>query len=154
MSSVALQGTNHLDSLFCRKEQPVTVWRSICDHGWMMAHDGNSGAQSHSGGFGPTDAPHPGLFLRRGIVAGRGLSVSEAAKALRVLRPTLSAVLNGQAALSPEMALRCEKAFGLTMESRMGMQCARDSALMRARTHKVDVLPFVPRPKPGQGSLL
>lgn len=131
MSGVALQGTNHLDSLFCRKEQPVTVWRSICDHEWMMAHDGDSGAQSHSGGSGPADAPHPELFLRRGIVAGRGLSVSEAAKALRVLRPTLSAVLNGRAAL-----------------------CARDSALMRARTHRVDVLPFVPGPKPGQGSLL
>ncbi len=154
MSGVALQGTNHLDSLFCREEQPLTVWQSICDHGWMMAHDSNSGAQSHSGGSGPADAPHPGLFLRRRIVAGRGLSVSEAAKALRVLRPTLSAVLNGRAALSPGMALRCEKAFGLAMETPMGMQCARDSALMRARTHKVDVPPFVPRPKPGQGSLL
>jgi addiction module HigA family antidote len=154
VSSVALQGTNNLDSLFCREEQPLTVWWSICDYGWMMAHDGDSDAQSHSGGSGPADAPHPGLFLRRGIVAGRGLSVSEVAKALRVLRPTLSAVVNGRAALSPGMALRCEKAFGLAMETPMGTQCGRDSALMRARTHKVDVPPFVPRPKPGQGSLL
>lgn len=130
------------------------MWRSFLNYRLIVAHDGDSGAQSHSGGFGPADAPHPGLFLRRGIVAGRGLSVSEAAKTLRVLRPTGSAVLNGRAALSPGMALRCEEAFGLAMETPMGMQCARDSALMRARTHKVDVPPFVPRPEPGQGSLL
>ena len=52
------------------------------------------------------------------------------------------------------MALRCEKAFGLSMETLMGLQCAYDAGLMRARAHEVDVPAFMPKPKPGQGSLL
>ena len=62
-----------------------------------------------------TKSLHPGSFVRAEIEA-RGLSVSQAAEALRVLRPTLSALLNGRASLSPEMALRLQKAFGLSMD--------------------------------------
>ena len=74
--------------------------------------------------------------------------------ALRVLRPTLSAVLKGRADLSPEMALRFEKAFSLSMDTLMRIQCAYNAGQIRARADEVDVLPFVPKPKPGQASLV
>ena len=48
--------------------------------------------------------------------------------ALRMLRPTLSAVLNGRAELFSEMALRFEKAFSLSMDTLIRMQCAYDTA--------------------------
>ena len=56
-------------------------------------------------------APHPGLFIRTEVLDPLGLSVSAAAKALKVSRPTLSSLLNGRAALSGSMALRLEKAL-------------------------------------------
>ena len=54
--------------------------------------------------------PHPGEFIRDEILAELSLSVSEAADVLGVRRATLSDLINGKAALSPEMALRVEKA--------------------------------------------
>lgn len=106
------------------------------------------------GGYRLANPPHPGLFLQSEIIQGRRLSVGEAAVALRVLRPTLSAVLNGRAGLSPEMALRFEKAFGLSMDTLMRMQCAYDADQMRARPDEVDMPPFVAKPKPGQAKLV
>ena len=58
--------------------------------------------------------PHPGDFIRTEIIEPAGLTVTAAAKALRVSRPALSSLLNGKADLSGEMALRIEKAFGVT----------------------------------------
>ena len=55
--------------------------------------------------------PHPGTFIRIEIVEAHGLSVTAAAKALRVARPTLSKLLSAKAALSGDMALRIEKAL-------------------------------------------
>lgn len=52
--------------------------------------------------------PHPGLTLRDDVLPALGLSVTEAARQLGVARVTLSRMLNGRAALSPEMALRIE----------------------------------------------
>ncbi len=88
------------------------------------------------------------------IIEGHQLSVSEGAEALRVLRPNLSAVLNERASLSLEMALRCEKAFGLSMDTLIRLQCAYDADQMRARAYEVEMPPFVRRPKPGQTSLM
>ena len=65
---------------------------------------------------------HPGLFIRTEIVEPHGLSVTDAAKVLGVTRPALSALLNGRAALSAEMALRVEKAFGVNMDTLLRMQ--------------------------------
>ena len=50
--------------------------------------------------------PHPGETLREDVLPSLGLSVTEAAEQLGVARPSLSRVLNGHAAISPEMALR------------------------------------------------
>ncbi len=65
---------------------------------------------------------HPGGFVRSEIVEALGLSVTDAASALGVTGPTLSALLNERARLSAEMALRIEKAFGVSMDTLMRMQ--------------------------------
>jgi addiction module HigA family antidote len=57
--------------------------------------------------------PHPGLTLRDVVLPALGLSVTEAAQQLDVNRVTLSRVLNGRAAISPEMALRIEAWLGV-----------------------------------------
>jgi antitoxin HigA-1 len=56
--------------------------------------------------------PHPGETLREDVLPSLGLTVTEAAKALSVARATFSKVLNGRAAISPQMALRLEKWLG------------------------------------------
>ena len=70
--------------------------------------------------------PHPGEVIRTEIIAGNGLSVTEAARALGVSRQALSGLLNGKVVLSGDMALRIEKAFGPKLETLMGMQSAYD----------------------------
>jgi addiction module HigA family antidote len=64
--------------------------------------------------------PHPRDFIRTEIIEPAGLSVTAAAAALGVARPTLSSLLNGKADLSGDMALRLEKAFGVKMDSSCG----------------------------------
>ena len=75
---------------------------------------------------------HPGEFIREEILKELGLSVSKAAEVLGVRRATLSDLLNGKAALSPEMALRVEKAFGVDMEMLLRMQAWYDTHAMGA----------------------
>ena len=58
--------------------------------------------------------PHPGAFIRTEILDPLDLTVTAAAQVLGVSRPTLSSLLNGQADLSGDMALRLEKAFGVS----------------------------------------
>jgi antitoxin HigA-1 len=71
---------------------------------------------------------HPGRFLRTEIIEAHDLSVTNAAKILRVSRPTLSSLLNAKAGLSGDMALRFEKAFGVDMDTLMRMQNSYDIA--------------------------
>jgi antitoxin HigA-1 len=89
---------------------------------------------------------HPGRFLRSEIIEAHGLSVSEAARALSVSRPTLSSLLNEKAALSGEMAVRFEKAFGVDMETLMRMQNSYDIAQTRSRAKSIRVARYRPRP--------
>jgi addiction module HigA family antidote len=83
--------------------------------------------------------PHPGDFVRTEIIGPLGISVTEAAKALRVSRPTLSSLLNGHADISPEMALRLEKAFGISMDLLVRMQASYDTARTRGREKEIKV---------------
>ncbi len=76
---------------------------------------------------------HPGDFVRTEVIEELGLSVTKAAEILGVRRATLSDLLNGNAALSPEMALRIEKAFGVSMDMLMRMQTWHDVLKMRAQ---------------------
>ena len=77
-----------------------------------------------------------------------GLSVTEAAKVLGVTRPALSALLNCRAALSPDMALRIEKAFGPKMDTLLQMQTAYDIAEVRDREGDIKVKPYVEGQRP------
>ena len=86
---------------------------------------------------------HPGQFIRMEVTEPLGLSVTRAAKVLGVTRPALSALLNGRAALSPDMALRIEKAFGLRMDTLLRMQTAYENAEARAREAEIKVKRFV-----------
>ena len=89
---------------------------------------------------------HPGEFIRAEILDELGLSVSAAADALGVRRATLSDLLNGKAGLSPEMALRIEKAFGVDMEMLLKMQAWYDTTAMRRRAGEINVKPYRPAP--------
>lgn len=71
--------------------------------------------------------PHPGDFIREEILDELELNVSEAAKVLHVRRATLSDLVNGKVALSPEMALRIEKAFRVNIETMLRMQAWHDA---------------------------
>lgn len=70
--------------------------------------------------------PHPGEVLRELCFEPLGLSVTQAAEALGVSRKTLSAILNGRAGISPEMAIRLSKAFGTSAESWLNQQVQYD----------------------------
>ena len=89
--------------------------------------------------------PHPGGFVKSEILEPLGLSVTRAALALGVTRAALSALLNERARLSPEMALRVEKAFGVPMETLMRMQNSHDIARARERADAIEVAPFQAR---------
>ncbi|HEY5107185.1 MAG TPA: HigA family addiction module antitoxin [Caulobacteraceae bacterium] len=86
---------------------------------------------------------HPGGFVQSEVIEPLGLSVTAAARALGVTRPALSALLNERAALSSEMALRIEKAFGVSMDTLMRMQNSWEIARTRRRQSEIDVAPYV-----------
>jgi addiction module HigA family antidote len=85
------------------------------------------------------DPAHPGGFVKHEVLKPLGLSVTEAADALGVTRPALSALLNERAHLSPDMAIRIEKAFGVSMETLMRMQNSYDIAQARKREAEIKV---------------
>lgn len=91
---------------------------------------------------------HPGQFIRMEILEPLGLSVTKAAEVLGVTRPALSALLNGRAALSPEMALRIEKAFGPKMDTLLRMQIAYEIAQAREHEGKIKVKRYVAKEQP------
>ncbi len=87
---------------------------------------------------------HPGDFIRTEVIAELDLTVTRAAQILGVRRATLSVLLNGRASLSAEMALRLEKAFGVSMDMLLRMQAWYDASQMRARAHEITVQPYTP----------
>jgi addiction module HigA family antidote len=85
------------------------------------------------------DPVHPGELIAEEVLQPLGLSVTGAARILGVGRQALSAVLNGRAKLSPDMAVRLEKAFGPKWEVLMRMQLQYDMAKMRPRVKDIKV---------------
>lgn len=83
--------------------------------------------------------PHPGEILRELCFEPLGLTVTEAAAALGVSRKTLSAILNGRAGITVEMALRLAKAFGTTPESWLHHQIQHDLWVIRRSKKKLQV---------------
>lgn len=90
------------------------------------------------------ESAHPGGFVKSKIIEANGLSVTDAAQVLGVTRPALSALLNGRSHLTPQMAIRIEKAFGIPIEQLMEMQTSFDIAEVRKRADDIKVAPFKP----------
>jgi len=81
--------------------------------------------------------PHPGEILREDVLPGLGITITQAAQQLGVTRAALSRVLNGHAAISPEMALRIERWLGVERGGRAelwaGMQLDHDMWRVRQK---------------------
>ncbi|HEV8573407.1 MAG TPA: HigA family addiction module antitoxin, partial [Dehalococcoidia bacterium] len=96
--------------------------------------------------MGPEQTPqplHPGPYIKTRVLPA-GLSVKAAAELLGVGRPALSNLLNGKAALSPEMALRIEKAFGASQQELLQMQATFDESQTRTQEQGLAVRAYVP----------
>ena len=83
--------------------------------------------------------PHPGESIRADCLEPLGLSVTAAAKALGVSRQALNNVIHGQAAISPEMAIRLDKAFGGGADTWLRLQSAYDLAQAKKDATKIKV---------------
>ncbi len=81
----------------------------------------------------------PGDFIREEIFSPLGLSISKAAEVLEMRRPTLSNICNDKARLTPDTALRIEKAFGVSMELLLRMQASHEAAKERKRAKKIRI---------------
>ncbi len=90
-----------------------------------------------------TNNLHPGPYIRENVLP-KGMNVTEAAKRLAIGRPALSNMLNGKAALSPDMAARIEHAFGASAHKLMDMQAAYDAQLAKSRGVADGTRPYVP----------
>jgi addiction module HigA family antidote len=87
---------------------------------------------------------HPGRILKTEVIEAHNLTVTEAAKVLRVSRRALASLLNAKADLSGEMALRFEKAFGVDMDTLMRMQNSYSIAQTRRREKQIKVERYEP----------
>ena len=90
--------------------------------------------------------PHPGRLVKENL-DGLGLTVAQAAEGLGVTRQQLYKVINYQSAISPEMAVRLEKAIGSTAEAWLAMQAAYDLAQVRQHEGQIVVRRLAPQPK-------
>lgn len=91
-----------------------------------------------------SNPPHPGLSVRHDCLEPLGLSVSEAAAGLGVSRKQLSNVVNGRAGISPEMAIRLDKAFGGGADAWYRLQAAYDIAQAKKTASSVRVKRLAP----------
>ncbi|WP_439546624.1 HigA family addiction module antitoxin [Sandarakinorhabdus sp.] len=87
----------------------------------------------------PSIHVHPGPWLKRQIVAPHGINVKDLATHFGVSRQNLSNVLNGHTAVSADMAIRFEKAFGVMADTLLRMQSAHDLAQVRGRESEIKV---------------
>ncbi len=89
--------------------------------------------------------PHPGRSIRQNCLDPLGLNVTEGARVLGVARHTLSRVLNGHAAISPEMAIRLEKAGWSTADFWVRRQSTYDLAQARRSEDRIEVSRYEPQ---------
>ena len=83
--------------------------------------------------------PHPGLSVRHDCIEPLGLTITETARVLGVTRQALNNLVNGKAAISPEMAIRLHKAFGGGADTWLRLQAAYDLAQAEKEAHKIKV---------------
>jgi addiction module HigA family antidote len=87
----------------------------------------------------PSIHVHPGPWLRRQIVEPHGINVKDLAVHFGVSRQNLSNVLHGHTAVSADMAIRFEKAFGVMADTLLRMQVAHDLAKARGQENEINV---------------
>lgn len=85
---------------------------------------------------------HPGTTVRQDCIEKNGLSVTDAARLLGVDRQTLSNLLNARSGISPEMAVRLEKAFGTPAREWLIRQLDHELAEVMLRADDIEVEPF------------
>lgn len=85
---------------------------------------------------------HPGTTVRQDCLERNGLSVTDAARILGVDRQTLSNLLNARSGISPEMAVRLEKAFGTSAREWLIRQLDHELAEVMSRADEIEVEPF------------
>ena len=83
--------------------------------------------------------PHPGLSVRHDCLEPLGLNVTEAARCLGISRKQLSDIVNCHAGISPEMAIRLDKAFGGGADTWLRLQAAYDLAQAMEHADKIKV---------------
>ena len=83
--------------------------------------------------------PHPGLSVRHDCLEPLGISVTQGAKILGVTRQALNNLVNSKAAISPEMAIRLDKAFGGGAETWLRLQATYDLAQTEKYADKIKV---------------
>lgn len=93
---------------------------------------------------------HPGALVAE-CLDDLGLSVAEAAKGLGVTRQQLHKVISGRSSVTPEMAIRFEKAFGSTADTWLRMQMNYDLAQVRKRANQIAVARLVPKAAQREG---
>jgi antitoxin HigA-1 len=89
--------------------------------------------------------PHPGLAVREDCLEPLGLTVTEGAKVLGVSRQSLNNLVNGRAGITPEMAIRIDKAFGGGAEVWLRMQTSYDLARALKTASSIKVKPYTPK---------
>jgi len=83
--------------------------------------------------------PHPGLSVRYDCLEALGISVTQGAKILGVTRQAINNLVNCKAAISPEMAIRLDKAFGGGAETWLRLQATYDLAQAEKYADKIKV---------------
>ena len=91
-----------------------------------------------------TNPAHAGIFVKEEILDERGISITAAAEILKVARPNLNNVLNGHRALSCELAIKIEKAFGFNADVLMRMMMNHEMAQVRMNQAAItaDIQPY------------
>ncbi len=87
--------------------------------------------------------PSPaGEFIRDQVLEALDLSISKAAKIIKIRRATLSNIINGKSRLNTDTALRLEKAFGVSMELLLRIQTSHEVAQARKFGDEIDIQPY------------
>ena len=88
--------------------------------------------------------PHPGLFIQTEVIEDLGLTIPQIAEILGTAEDEVSNLVKGKNRLSPELALRIEKAFDLKMDLLLRIQAWHDTVAMRARWDEIKVERYQP----------
>ena len=91
------------------------------------------------------EPPHPGLSVRHDCLEPLGLTITGGAKVLGVSRQALNSLVNGQGGISPEMAIRLDKAFGGSADAWLALQTAYDLAKAKKMAKNITVRRYVAR---------